>query len=223
MTDPARFDGLTKMSKLPALEVLAAGNAKLQGDCKVPPDASVGAAIALLEENEEMVDVLQVIAHGLPPREGTWWACLAAREMYPPDGDLQPPSLKAAEDWVFQPTDEARMVCREAMETAPPEDDTTLVAMAATFAKGTLGPGEMEDYDAPVGAVGGCIFSMALIAMFDDDDLADYRGQLFVERALDIARGGNGKVEITYVPKPEEEFDDDDDEDFAGDEEAEDA
>ncbi|MEM7667600.1 MAG: hypothetical protein AAF317_00425 [Pseudomonadota bacterium] len=217
MQDPARFEGLTKMLKKPALDVLSAGKASVQGDTEVPPDASIEDALALLEENEEYLDMFQLFAHGLPPREGTWWACLAAREMFPAEGPAQPKCLKAAEDWVFKPTDEARVVCREVMETAPPEDDTTLVAMAATFAKGTLGAGELEDYDAPAGAVGGCIFSMALISMFDDDEQVDYRAQLFVERAIDIARGGNGKVEFTYVPKPEEDFiddDDDDDDDF---------
>ncbi|MEM9370926.1 MAG: hypothetical protein AAGA26_07195 [Pseudomonadota bacterium] len=211
MTDLARFEGLTKMSKQPALAVLAAGKAKLQGDTELPPEASIEEALGILEQNEEYLDVFQLFAHGLPPREATWWACLAAREMFSAEAELQPKCLKAAEDWVFKPTDEARVACRDAMESAPPEDDTTLVAMAATFAKGTLGAGELDGYDAPVGAIGGCIFSMVLISMFDDDEQVDYRAQLFVERGIDIARGGNGNVEFTYVPKPEEDFIDEDD------------
>ena len=40
-------------------------------------------------------------------------------------------------------------------------------AMAASFADGTLGPGELDDYQAPAGAVGAAVFGI-----FDDENAA---------------------------------------------------
>src|SRR3546814_12691022 len=70
---------------------------------------------ALMERGLRM-DAVRFLAHALPKREGTWWACIAAREAADADGRLEyRAALEAAEKWVMKPLDESR---REAMERA---------------------------------------------------------------------------------------------------------
>ena len=214
MTEEHRFGDLKKIPDEPAAKIMARGKVVLQTKIDAPASASVGDVLAELEAKGELIDMLHLIAHALPPREATWWACLSGRDIVPEGTKVMPPPLKAAEDWVFKPNDETRTRAREALDTADNEDDTMLCAMAATFADGTLGPGELEDYEAPPGAVGGAAFGMALTALFDDDDLVEMRGPWLLERALDIARGGNGTVDPPFIPEPVVEEDPDDDDAF---------
>ncbi|WP_370049236.1 MULTISPECIES: DUF6931 family protein [Salipiger] len=199
MTAPAhtdRFTGLRKLPDAPTARILATGNAVLQTPLDLPASASVPETLAALETEGALIDMLQVLAHALPPREATWLACLAARGTVP-EGAAMPAPLRAAEAWVFKPGPETRAAARAALDAAGNEDDTALCAMAASMADGTLGPGELEDYAAPPGAVGGAAFGMLLTALFHDEDKVETRGPELLARALDIARGGNGTPAAT--------------------------
>ncbi|SHN13222.1 DUF6931 family protein [Roseibium suaedae] len=193
MPSSSRFSDLTKVPAAPAARVLARGNAVLQTRLDAPASASIAEVLAELEDKGALIDMLQLLAHCLPAREATWWACLSARDTLA-DGAPVPPALKAAEAWVYQPGVKTRTGAREALDTATNEDETVLCAMAASFADGTLGPGELEDYDAPQGAVGAAAFGMALTALFHDEDKVEEEGKLLLARALDIARGGSGTL-----------------------------
>lgn len=199
MTDP-RFKELSKLPDEPAAKILTRSNAVLQTPLDAPASASVAEVLSELDAKGALIDMLQLLAHALPPRQATWWACLSARDIFPEDAGTLTLSLRAAEDWVFQPSDETRARARAAFDAAPNEDDTVLCAMAATLADGTLGPGELEDYEAPPGAVGGAAFGIALTSLFHDEDQVEVRGPLLLERALDIARGGNGRVAPPALP-----------------------
>lgn len=189
-----RFEALKKLSEYPAARILAHSNVVLQTPVDAPASASVAEVLSELDAKGALIDMLQLLAHALPPREATWWACLCARDFLPDASDKLTPSLKAAEAWVLQPGEDTRTRARAAFDAASNEDETVLCAMAACFADGTLGPGEYEDYEAPPGAVGGAVFGMVLISMFDNEDEVETRGPLLLERALNISRGGNGKV-----------------------------
>lgn len=199
MIDP-RFEALRKLPDEPAAKLLARGNAKLQTTLDAPASASVAEVLSELDAKGALIDMLKLLAYTLPPRETTWWACLSARDILSADASALPPPLKAAEDWVLQPSEETRAGARAALDSAPNDDKTVLCAMAASFADGTLGPGELDDYDAPPGAVGGAVFGITLTALFHDEDQVEVRGQWLLERALDIARGGNGQVEAPVLP-----------------------
>ena len=200
MTGPNRFGALKKLPEEPAAEILARGNAVLQTSLDAPASASVPEVLSELDAKGALIDMLQLLAHALPPREATWWACLSARDILPENASEPPPPLKAAEEWVIQPSEDTRSRARKALDAAHNEDETVLCAMAATFADGTLGPGEFEDYEAPPGAVGGAAFGMALTSLFHDEDQVEMRGHWLLERALDIARGGNGRVDPPAIP-----------------------
>ena len=99
MTAPAhtdRFTGLRKLPDAPAARILAAGNVVLQTPLALPASAAVPEMLAALETEGALIDMLQVLAHALPPREATWLACLAARKTVA-EGALMPAPLRAAE------------------------------------------------------------------------------------------------------------------------------
>lgn len=194
MGDPKSFEGLKKFPAEPALALLARARVKLRAKVAIDPKASVPEALAALDATGEGLEMLRLIAHTLPPREATWWACLAARDMLAPDAAEVPPPLAAAEAWVFKPGDDTRRKARAAMEGADIDDDTVFCAMAATFADGTLGPDQLADFEAPVGGVGNAVHGMVLKSIFADSDNADARTELQIARGLDIARGGSGRV-----------------------------
>lgn len=190
-----RFSDLKRLPDVPAAKVLAAGNVVLQTKLDAPASASIPDILAELEAKDALIDMLHLLAHALPGRQATWWACLAARDTLI-EGDPIPASLQTAEAWVYQPGFETRIKVRSALDAAGNEDETVFCAMAACFSDGTLGPGELEDYDAPAGAVGGATFGMILTSLFFDEDEVEKQGALLLERALNIARGGNGKVSL---------------------------
>ena len=104
------------------------------------------------------------------------------------------PCLVASEAWVFGPNDDNRARLRLALDTVDMDDDTDLVATAALYAAGNMGPGEdLRDHPAPPGALSGCAFGINILSMSGAEDQGA-RLQLILDRALDIARGGNGKV-----------------------------
>ncbi|MEJ8472479.1 DUF6931 family protein [Roseibium algae] len=193
MTDASKFSNLTKVPDEPAAKVLTRANAVLQTPLEAPASASIAEVLVELDAKDALIDMLMLLAHSLPVRQVTWWACLAARDTIP-QGAPVPSALKAAEAWVYKPGTETRTLAREAFDSASNEDETVLCAMAASFADGTLGPGELEDYEAPPGAVGGAAFGMALVSLFQDEAQVEVRGDLLLERALDIARGGSGNI-----------------------------
>jgi hypothetical protein len=198
-----RFENLKKIPPEPAAKMLAATNTKLQTKLALPASAPVGVVLAALEEKAAKIDMLRLISVILPPREATWWACLAARDLIGTEAKVVPPPLAAAERWVFKPTQENREVARQCFEGADQDDDTAYCAMAALYADGTLGPGEMNQHPAPPNGVSAAVFAMNLIAMRANVDRMQVYLDILIDRGLDIGRGGNGRVEAGEGAKVE--------------------
>ncbi len=190
------FEDLVKLPPGPAARVLSKNNVTLQTPLDALPSASVAQVLNELKSKAASMDMMQLLAHALPAREATWWACLAARDM-----GVDTRAVKAAEAWVRNPGFHTRLAAREALDTAKPDDDTSLCALAACFADGTMGPGEFDDYPAPPGAVGASVYGFLLIVLFADEAKVDQRGPILLERGLDIARGGNGQIATPDEPK----------------------
>ena len=188
-----RFADLRKIPDEPARRVLARCNARLAAPLRSPASASVATVLEELEGAGAHVDILRLLAAALPVREAVWWGCLAAEEML--EGAEAPPPLAAARDWVLRPSDEARERARLAVETAEVMDDTTLCATAVAMCDGRLGPGPLAAHEAPPGAAATAVFGMVVRALgaAGPDAFEARRGRL-VDRALDIARGGDGRL-----------------------------
>jgi len=191
-----RFDNLKKVPAEPAAKLLANANTKLQTKLAAPVSAAVGTVLKELEEKAAKIDILRLLSVAIPPREATWWACLAARDLIGgPDVKPVPPPLACAERWVFKPTQENRQAARVAFEGAEMDDDTAYCAMAALYADGTLGPGDMNQHPAPPNGVSAAVLAMNMIAMRANVNRMQIYLDILIDRGLDIARGGNGKAE----------------------------
>lgn len=194
--DPAVYQGLVKLIALPAAELIARDDIELETEIHIPADTTLPNLLARLDGEMADVDRLRLLAHALPPREGAWWACMAARDILSErlarDPRDVPPCLASTEAWVFQPSEEARAAAAAAMETAHPTDDTQLCALVATFSDGRLGPGERQQFPAPPQAAPLAVFALQMKSMCHVPENAIARCAVLVERGLDIARGGDG-------------------------------
>ncbi len=189
-----RFTGLIKVPKQPAARLLSHANAELHTELEAPASAPVEVVLAELEQKGALIDMLHLLAVALPARERVWWACLAARDTLKP-GAKVPPPLAAAEAWVFKPSEENRAVAHHAVQHASQKDDTKHCALAVQFHDGTLGPGDLAQHAAPPGGSEVSAFSMNIVAIAKSGKTLEVAAKLLIDRALDIARGGSGRIE----------------------------
>jgi hypothetical protein len=203
-----RFAGLVKLPRVPARRLLADANVKLDTHLESPVSATIEEVLIELGEKEEVEDMLLLLACALPARERVWWACLAARDVIDP-AEKPPLSLTTSEAWVYEPTEANRIAARNSMDVADATDDTTHCATAVLFFDGTLGPADLAEHPAPAGAAELSAWAMNMIAYGHVAETMDEMGQVLIDRALDIARGGSGQIPAPPPPEPEEEDEDD--------------
>ena len=189
-----RFAELRKVPRQPAARLLALANAKLSTKVAAPASAPVEVVMAELDDRGALVDMLRLMSVALPSRERVWWACLAARDVIGAEAEAPPP-LKAAEAWVFKPGEETRAAAQAALAVADAEDDTVHCATGVLYCDGTLGPGDLAQHPAPPGAGEIAAFAMNMIALGHRADAFEAAGRMLVDRALDIARGGSGRID----------------------------
>lgn len=187
------FDDLRKVPAQPAARLLAAAGARLSTRLRAPASAPVSVVLAELAEKQALFDMLYLMSVVLPGREAVWWACLAAHDVVA-EGQTTP-SLAAAEAWVFKPDDTSRAAAQRAMDGAETDDETVYCALAAVYADGRMGTGELASQPAPPAAVPAAVLTMNLKALDKVGDGTLDHGWVLLARALDIARGGNGQVE----------------------------
>ena len=192
-----RFKNMVKVSKEPAAKLLSLANTRLKTQIDAPVAALPEEVLTELDGKGAMMDVLRVMSIVLPPRERVWWACLTARDYIGPKSDNDPKPLACSEDWVFKPTDENRERARLSMDDAYIDDDTVNIAMSVLYADGTLGPADLSEFPAPAGAAETCAFVMNIVALNKKPDKFQEYGQFLIDRAVDIGRGGNGKVKMS--------------------------
>ncbi len=190
-----RFAGMTKTQQVPAARMLADANARLSTKLDAPASAPLETVLGELDEKGAFVDILRLLGVALPPRERVWWSCLAARDYVGEAPDNNTPSLAASEEWVFRPTEENREKAGETIELAHPDDETVNCAMGVLYSEGTLGTGDLANMPAPPGAAETLAFAMNVVAMDNHDGDFDAYVQLLIDRGVDIARGGNGKLD----------------------------
>jgi len=195
------------------MRIMALANMKLNTRLGTPANATVTDVLKFLDEQpdkiEAVLDMLRLLASSLPPRERSWWACLAARDMLGSDPETIPETLQAAEAWVRKPSDLTRTTVRDKLEVAEPDDETTLASVTAVFCDGKLGAGDLAQYDAPAGASQAAAFGMNVSALVVAEDGFLDAAHHLVDRALDLARGGNGKatplLDFKQTPSPDDE------------------
>lgn len=185
------FEDLTKLIDQPAARLLAKANVRLDTKVDAPASAPVGAVLAELKDKSAKLDMIRLLAVALPARERIWWACLAGRDIVAKTA-MPSPTLEAAEKWVFKPNDDTRAAAQAALDIAEIDDEAQLCATAVGFFDDTLGPGDLATYPAPPGASQMATFGMNMKALALHADAIDAFATVLLERAIDIARGGNG-------------------------------
>ena len=189
-----RFEDLKKVPKQPAVRILAVANAKLRTPLNLPASASVSEVMEVLEKAGAFVDMLRLMGAALPARERAWWACLAARDVV---GDVEklPPTLELCEAWVRKPNEDLRAKIKDANDTADIDDETTLCGLCVLYFNDTLGPGDLAKINGPPGAAQAAAFGMNVKALGQGDSIPE-AADVLIDRAVDIARGGNGQIPL---------------------------
>lgn len=188
-----RFANLKKITDEPAARKLAAVHVKLKAPVSAPVSAPVDVVLTELAAKEAWVDVVKLLAIALPAREAVWWGCIAARDFVGEGNKNVPACLKAAEAWVFDPSEKNREATRVSLDNVYVDDETDLVATAAMYAPGNMGTGDLAQFPAPAGAVSSCIFGINMISLSKAADFDEHM-QILIDRGVDIARGGNGQT-----------------------------
>jgi len=191
------FRDLVKIPADPPAKLLSLANTQLDTPLSAPASAAADQVLAELQEKEAWFDMLLLIAVLLPIRERVWWACLAARDYIGPKSPKDPLPLAASEAWVFDPSEKNRELARVSLDDAYVDDSTVHCATAVLYCDGTLGPGDLAQHPAPAGVTEASVFAMNLVALGELSDRFDELIQVQIERGLDIARGGNGKVALS--------------------------
>lgn len=190
-----RFAGLKKLRDKTAGELISGSRIPFKTKIESPRESDIATVLAEFDQKGAVVDMLALLSMALPPREAVWWACLAARDLYPDGGPARSPCLEAAEAWVRKPAEDTQTAVRQALEKARPQDEGQGCATAAMFADGRLGPAELAQFDAPPDAFAMNVFATVVKSYTLDPPEVEAKGRLLIDRALDIARGGNGRVE----------------------------
>lgn len=197
-----RFKDMIKVPKEPAAKLLSVTNTRLKTPITAPVAALPEEVLTELDSKGAMMDVMRLMSIVLPARERVWWACLAGRDYVGPKSKDDPACLITSEDWVRQPTEANRERARQSMDDAYMDDETVNIALSVLYSDGTLGPADLADFPAPAGAAETCAFIMNVVALDKNSDRFEEYGQLLIDRAIDIARGGTGRID---VGKPLEE------------------
>lgn len=139
-------------------------------------------------------DAVRFLAHALPRREATWWACLCARH----HDNATPAELKAvelAETWVYKPNEDNRKPTLAAAEAISHHKPHHWAAMSAFWSghdisptpQAIIPPSETLYAKAVMGAV-----MLAATQVEPNKVIETY--QLFLQQGIDIANGGDGRA-----------------------------
>ncbi len=140
-------------------------------------------------------DAVRFLAHALPKREATWWACLCARNSLTektPATEIKATEL--AEAWVYKPTEENRQLTQPAAEATAFKTAAGWAAVAAFWSgddispvlQAVIPPDEKLFAKAVVGAV-------MLAATQGEASKVNDNYQFFLQQGINIASGGNGR------------------------------
>lgn len=158
---------------------------------------SPGVYLQTLMDANHVVDAIRFLARAMPKREATWWACLCVRDAFCPEApERMIKAVESAERWVYEPTEENRRAAHAAAEAADFEGAASWSAMAAFWSGESMAPPNAPAVppadNLTAKAASGAI---QLAAVLSEPERAQEKYQLFLKRGIDIASGGNGRIE----------------------------
>jgi hypothetical protein len=184
-----------KKVTLPVPEICESITLTPEARALIGADQTAEAVLEALSANGLYADAVRFLARGLPKREAVWWACLCARDRLPPNVSPQvAAALKAAEDWVYKPTEENRRAAMARAEAATFETPSSWAAVGAFWSGGSLSPAgnpvvPPADHLTGVAVAG----SVMLAATQTEPQHAAERYKQFLSYGINIANGGRGR------------------------------
>lgn len=178
--------------------------------------ADPGLVAQALLQAERPADALRLVACALPPREGVWWAWVAARHALqavqgradaarsaPPPAPDAPPAgppplppspaqvaaLSATERWITEPSDENRRFAWEMAQKAGLDTPVGCAAAAAFFTGGSITPPGIPFVPPPAGLHALMASTAAMMAAVTTDPMRinEVSGAL-VQQGLELVR-----------------------------------
>ncbi|ALN74618.1 hypothetical protein [Aureimonas sp. AU20] len=196
---------IRKISGATAAEIC--GRVALSAEAKayLTPSLSPQGLLTLLDRSGLFADAVRFLAFALPVREGVWWACMTGIAI-PGAASADPdPAYNAAQDWVYEPTDERRFLCLQAAESVQSATPGAYAALAAFWSGGSMAPeGLPEVPPDPVLAPTGIAASILLAVAAGDPRRSDQLFRDAIGRGIDIGNGGDGRqpsASPSFFPK----------------------
>jgi len=186
---------LRKLKQSPAAEIAADFDASPEARILLGAHPTVPAFLSILLKQRLWVDAIRLLAFALPARERVWWACLAARDSLPPDAPAGAAAcIEAAEQWVYQPGDEARRAVFPLAEAIGFESPAAYAGLSAYWSEGSLAPPDMPPVPPnPTLSPTAAAAAVLLAAVIRDPARAEDKYKSSIAAAVNIANGGNGQ------------------------------
>lgn len=157
------------------------------------PELSPQAFLARLVDSRQFSDAVRFLAFCLPSREAVWWACVIAR-----DNELSPSETTCLERvvaWAYEPDEPKRRACMEAAEQLNFEGAAAYAALSAFWSGGSMAPEGLPPAppDPKLCPIGAAASILLAVTAGEAQSMAE-RFEAAIERGVDIANGGNGKL-----------------------------
>ncbi|HZF33510.1 MAG TPA: hypothetical protein VE914_06895 [Candidatus Angelobacter sp.] len=170
-------------------EMAAAAKALLND--QISPDG----LLDLLMEHGHLVDAIKLLSFGLPKREAVWWGAQCVRSSLPADAPAKSSeALKAAEAWVYKPTEENRWAAKDTAERAGMDKPAGWPGMGAFWSGGSMVAAHLPQMlPGPAFTANAVSGAILMAAALDDPQRIMELYKLSIEDGIDIAKGGTGK------------------------------
>src|SRR4051812_24133061 len=159
-----------------------------EGKRILTPEMAPEAFAQLLAEQKRNPDAVQLIAHYLPKRQAVFWALSCVRQFIPaltPEGEA---ALKAAEQWIAEPSDERRTATLKAADAADAGTPAGCTALAAYYSDGLPRTEDPKQNARAYFLTSKLVASALLMTATENPEQMHERFGAFVEKGLDIVR-----------------------------------
>jgi Family of unknown function (DUF6931) len=99
---------LPKVKAPTATELAAKFKPSPPAQALLKPDQTPAEYLHALEQNKHGPEAVHLLAHGMPERESTWWACQSSQKVASKLNPADHSALSAAQAWVKNPTPETK-------------------------------------------------------------------------------------------------------------------
>jgi hypothetical protein len=149
-----------------------------------------------LVDEELYTDAVKVLAHALPKREATWWACLCARKSLTTTSlATESKAIELAEAWVYKPSEENRKLLIPIAESTHFKSAASWAAVSAFWSGSNISLTPEVTIAPPEGLTAKAVTGAIITAAVSDkpENIAS-NYQLFLKQGIDIACGGDGRL-----------------------------